>query len=163
MVKHVSGTLNVPAPISKPITSAVIMAGDYLSSLIPSLYIGSSGAVSSLMGCSAVISLFKLINEIDYLRRNKHTSYIQSIRNIAFSGAGVLQSIYFILNELYLSDPKALISKESTYFSKFIKIYEVSGTNHVGHVQGFFFGAIYGLAFGVVAPYLWRRRSKVIR
>jgi hypothetical protein len=150
LVRHFSGKLSVPENISAPVASAVAKAGELLSSIVPSLYIGSSGAEASLMGCGAVASIctaYSILDSIFYRKtlRKKALSY-----DLYFSVVSLYQSVRFILEETRLCDPSSLLVQSSSYWDKVVQIFRVSGVNHACHVQGFAFGVCYGLAVLVV-------------
>ena len=158
LVQHFSDKLRVPAHLSAPVASLTGKAGAFISKMLPTLYIGSSGAVSSLMGCNAVVSVYRASNAFYrlFFDRLSFTETKQIFQGLLFSGCSLYNSLSLINSEIKLIDPVHFIDQESSLYEKVVKIFNVSGINHAAHVQGYYFGACYGFTV-LFGPIIYRK------
>lgn len=173
---RVQSTLFLPDFVAKPMTRFAESAGKVVSQYVGNRYVGSSGAVCALMGYRLVLYFRRFVSSILNLRDGKYLNpkfrhesrwdYIKrkvnqycmniSVSDVLSSSFFLWQTSQFLFSEYQLIFPHNTISREANILENLAKVFQVSGVNHAGHIQG----AACGIGFGL---FCWLFRSKLFR
>lgn len=140
--------------------NAIIMCRDFISAVSNFFKLSTSIVYHD----SQFICRSRKTNEIDYLRSFKSTSELLMKCSVQLFNSGLplrLLNLYRVAiychKELHTIYPLEVWAKSTTgpnFLDKFKSLFTIG---HAAHIQGFMYGASFGIVFGVIVP-AWKRR-----